>query len=211
MGRGGVVGVALGALLAAAAMPRGAEARVNATGAIATFLIYDCATCTKDKNSIFCSEASGADNDMFVFNMTTRVTIFMKKNNPLWNPDYPTVSTALGPADGAKYCWSGTFGKLTYNQGNFTDVLGSPFITVNLDCNAKNLFYRQCVSAYTLRCLCAVLLANKFPHLTHAPHSPLPSRSPLRHGHHPVVHWQRAAGGRHHVHLLLLRLLQVLQ
>lgn len=97
-------------IFAASVFVRSTEARINATGAIEVFLIYDCATCSKDKNSIFCSEASGGDTSMFVNNGTVTVNIQMKKTDPHWNPDYnpPAVTSALGPADGAKYCWSGT-------------------------------------------------------------------------------------------------------
>lgn len=66
----------------------------------------------------------------------------MKKTQAQWNPN---GAEALGPADGAKYCWSGTFGKLTNNAGNYSDLLGSPSVLVKLDCDSTNLFYRQCV------------------------------------------------------------------
>jgi len=75
------------------------EARVNATGAIAVFLISDCATCTADKNSAFCSEA-GSDSN-FAQNTTFKVTIAQKKTDVKWG--------ALGPVDGAKFCWEGEF------------------------------------------------------------------------------------------------------
>lgn len=126
----------------AALMASSAEARVNATGAVEVFLVSECAKCTTDKNSIFCSEAKGGDSDNWVFNGTLRVTIGMKKTQAIWNQN---GNEALGPADGAKYCWSGTFGKLTNNNGNFSDHLGSASVLVKLDCDQTNLFYRQCV------------------------------------------------------------------
>ncbi len=70
------------------------EARVNSTGAIGTFLIVDCETCTKDDDSIFCTNAKADTN--FVKNATYRVTIRDKK-------------IRYGAADGSKYCWSGEF------------------------------------------------------------------------------------------------------
>jgi hypothetical protein len=76
----------LALLLGAAVLPH-AEARINATGALATFLITECAECTKDKDSIFCSEASSESN--FVSNATFSVNIRQKK-------------ALFGAADGAK-------------------------------------------------------------------------------------------------------------
>jgi hypothetical protein len=84
--------VLLAAAAAAATLSTVAEARVNSTGAIGTFLITDCNACTADKNSIFCTNA-GADSN-FVKNATYKVTIKDKKQR-------------FGPADGGKYCWSG--------------------------------------------------------------------------------------------------------
>ncbi len=66
------------AVLACAVAP--AAARVNATGAIDVFLISDCGTCTSDKNSIFCTQASGDDKSSLVDNTTLTVTIYDKKN-----------------------------------------------------------------------------------------------------------------------------------
>lgn len=109
-----------------------AEARVNSTGAIATFMISDCGECTRDKDSIFCTEAAADDN--YVKNSTTTITIAQKKRN-----------YGLGPADGAKFCWEGTFGSMLNNQGGPMDVLGSSNITANLQCAKRQLFYRQCV------------------------------------------------------------------
>jgi hypothetical protein len=63
-------------------------------------LISDCATCVTDKNSIFCTEASGGDTD-YAANTTTTITIKDKKYGKVG------VVAALGPADGAKFCWSG--------------------------------------------------------------------------------------------------------
>lgn len=63
-------------------------------GAIGTFMISDCAECTKDKNSAFCSEAKSDSN--FVSNSTTRITIRQKKQ---W----------LGASAGASYCWTGKY------------------------------------------------------------------------------------------------------
>lgn len=88
----------------AALLARTAEARVNATGAIQVFLISDCASCTTDRNSIFCSEAKGADTDNWVNNGTLKVTIADKKTRAQYNMN---ANEPLGPADGAKYCWSG--------------------------------------------------------------------------------------------------------
>lgn len=100
--------VAVAAAIAAATIlssARTVEARVNATGAIETFLIFDCAECTKDKNSIFCSEAKGGDTENFVNNGTLTINIRDKKTQPQWNP--AANGQPLGPADGAKYCWTG--------------------------------------------------------------------------------------------------------
>lgn len=94
--------VAALSLLVAAAMLAPSEARVNATGAIAVFLIYDCAECTKDKNSGFCMEADSDNN--FVQNKTMRVTIQQKKNDIRFSAD---GVNKLGPVDGAKFCWEG--------------------------------------------------------------------------------------------------------
>jgi hypothetical protein len=78
--------------------------RVNSTGAIGTFMISDCAECTKDRNSIFCTTAKSDSN--FVMNGSSlpagsservKVTIKMKKDMPKY-----------GAADGGKFCWAGT-------------------------------------------------------------------------------------------------------
>ena len=79
------------------------EGRVNATGSLAIFLIADCATCTKDKNSIFCTTAASDSN--YAWNSSLKITIAEKKNNPLYNLN--ADGTALGPASGASYCWAG--------------------------------------------------------------------------------------------------------
>ena len=142
--------------------PRVADARVNATGvrplpcaplfaastrlsrnthppfptpqAIDTFMISDCSACTNDKNSIFCTQAASDSN--FVANRTAGVTIAQKKS-------------LLGPSLGAKYCWVGTFGGLLQNSGSYDSILNSENVTVNLGCDTQQLFYRQCVSAFT--------------------------------------------------------------
>lgn len=85
--------LALAAALLLALAGRG-EARVNATNAMAVFLITDCNECVADKNSIFCTEAESDSN--FVANQTRRVTITDKK-----------AMFRDAPADGAKYCWEG--------------------------------------------------------------------------------------------------------
>jgi hypothetical protein len=84
----------LAASLAAACLLPAVEARVNASGAIQVFWISECDECTADKNSIFCSEAVGADLDNYVSNGTLKVTIADKK-------------VSLGAAKGAKFCWKG--------------------------------------------------------------------------------------------------------
>jgi hypothetical protein len=121
--------VTLGAL---AALPS-VSARVNATGAIEVFMISTCEECTKDKNSIFCTSADSDGN--FVANGTMTVSIADKKR----------ILNSV--TDGERFCWSGTFGKLTNDVGNFgdTDILGSVNVTAQLACSKKNLFYRQCV------------------------------------------------------------------
>ncbi len=85
--------LALAGLVAAASMSvtEAQKARVNATSAIQVFMITDCAECTADRNSIFCTQ--GEDSD-FVKNSTYKVTIREKK-------------ARVGAADGSKYCWSG--------------------------------------------------------------------------------------------------------
>lgn len=107
------------------------QARVNATGAIEVFMITDCNACVSDKNSIFCSEAAADDN----FASNGSITITIKKKKQILN----------SPADGAKYCWMGTFGKLLNNEGSYVDMLGSDNVTAKLGCNDQSLFYRQCV------------------------------------------------------------------
>jgi hypothetical protein len=93
-------------------------------------LISDCATCTKDGDSIFCSAAASPDN--FVRNATASYSIRMKE-------------ALLGPSDGSKFCWAGTFGRLLQNSGGPYTMLGSSNVTVSLACGDKQLFYRQCV------------------------------------------------------------------
>jgi hypothetical protein len=99
-------------------------------------MISECAECTSDRDSIFCTQASSDDN--YVANSTTRVTIRQKKREP---------PLGVGPALGAKYCWEGTFGNLLRNSGKFPEMLNSRNVTVDLSCDQQNLFYRQCVSA----------------------------------------------------------------
>lgn len=106
------------------------KARVNATSAIEVFNIVDCAECTADKNSIFCTNAKEDSN--YVKNATYKVTIRDKK-------------ARFGAADGSKYCWTGTFGKLIEPIGHFDSKLGEANITAYLDCSDQDLYYRQCI------------------------------------------------------------------
>lgn len=80
------------ALCALALLPRGVDARVNATSSIDVFLISSCAECVTDRNSIFCTSASSDAN--WVSNGTVKMTIAAKK-------------ALLGPGPGASYCWQG--------------------------------------------------------------------------------------------------------
>jgi len=58
----------------------------------------------------------------------------------------------VGPGDGAKYCWAGTFGSLLKNQGGPWDgLLGSNNVSASLSCDSNNLFYRQCFSEWGRR------------------------------------------------------------
>lgn len=86
--------IALAALVAASSFDAAdaQKARVNATSAIEVFMITDCAECTSDRNSIFCTNAKEDSN--FVKNSTYKVTIREKK-------------ARVGAADGSKYCWTG--------------------------------------------------------------------------------------------------------
>jgi hypothetical protein len=125
-------------LLCLAALAAPALARVNSTGALETFWISDCSLCTNgQRDSIFCTAAS-SDSD-WVKNETTTFTVAMKKQAP---------PAGLGPGDGAKYCWSGTFGGLLNNNGGPYNILGSSNVTARLNCDSNNLFYRQCYSAW---------------------------------------------------------------
>lgn len=136
-------GVAALLLLMGAALCARSEARVNATGAIAVFLIYDCAECTKDKNSGFCMEAESDNN--FVQNKTMKVTINQKKNDPRYSAN---GVDKLGPVDGAKYCWEGTFGTLKNTVIFQQDMpaLADTNITANLGCASDKTYYRNCFS-----------------------------------------------------------------
>lgn len=140
MGRTGATALLL--LVGAALLAR-SEARVNATGAIAVFLIYDCAECTKDKNSGFCMEADSDSN--FVQNKTMRVTIAQKKNDPRYSAN---GVDKLGPVDGAKYCWEGTFGTLKNLVIVQQDMpaLADVNITATLGCASDKTYYRNCFS-----------------------------------------------------------------
>lgn len=127
------------ALVCSSLLGTSAEGRVNATGALETFWLSDCDLCTKDqKDSIFCT-AAGSDSN-WVSNATTTYTVAMKKKPP---------PNGVGPGDGAKYCWSGTFGSLLNNQGGPWDgLLGSNNVSASLSCDSNNLFYRQCYSEW---------------------------------------------------------------
>ena len=128
---------ALPLLLLALLLLSPAHGRINATGALETFWISDCNLCTNgQKDSIFCT-AAGSDSD-WVQNATTRYTVAMKKSAP---------PQGLGPGDGAKYCWTGTFGSMLNAQGGPFDILGSANVSARLSCEPNNLFYRQCYSA----------------------------------------------------------------
>ena len=112
------------------------QGRINATGALETFWLSDCDLCTKNqKDSIFCTQAASDSN--WARNTTTIYTIAMKKQPP---------PQGVGPGDGAKYCWTGTFGSLLNNKGGPYDILASTNVSANLDCDSNNLFYRQCFS-----------------------------------------------------------------
>ena len=63
-------------------------------------MITDCALCTSDGDSIFCTQAMSDDN--WAANGTTRITVRQRKQD--------TGLFGRGPALGAKYCWEGTFG-----------------------------------------------------------------------------------------------------
>lgn len=125
--------LAVAALAAGARL--GADARVNASGAIEVFLISDCAECTTDKDSVYCSDSTSDDN--FVSNGTLKVTTAQKKSS---NPPY-----GVGPSAGSHFCWAGTFGQLLYANGNYPSLLNSNNVTAKLGCDSQNLFYRQCV------------------------------------------------------------------
>lgn len=149
-----------------------AQGRINSTGALETFWISDCNLCTNgQRDSIFCTSAGSDAN--WVANATTRFTVGMKKQAP---------PGGLGPGDGNKYCWSGTFGSMLNNKGGPYDLLGSSNVSASLDCDTNNLYYRQCYSASLLALLCpffcfsAALLGPSTPF--HAPTRPLLAQSP---------------------------------
>jgi hypothetical protein len=115
---------------------RPTEGRVNATGAIAVFLINKCEECVSDKNSGFCSQAGAQTN--FVQNKTDKVTIANKKIDPRWGQQ---------GVDGNKYCWEGTFGALKNTNIKGVDLLGDANVTAFLECAQDNIYYRQCFIA----------------------------------------------------------------
>lgn len=125
---------------AAALLATTAEARTNSTGAIGTFLISNCAECTKDGDSIFCTEGKGGDAANFV-------SVFNNSLNPpaAVRVDLVKKKQDLGASDGGKYCWAGTFGKLLSPSIDNTDILESLNVTARLACDNRNLYYRQCV------------------------------------------------------------------
>lgn len=124
--------VALTALVASALLQL-ASARINATSAIDVFMITSCDVCTKDPDSIYCSESTSGSN--FVSNGTWTITTREKIR-------------LLGASDGSKFCWEGTFGAILKPNGATSPsdvVLGSLNVTAKLGCLDTNMFYRQCV------------------------------------------------------------------
>lgn len=129
-----------------AAFLRPSSARVNATGAIAVFLINKCEDCVSDKNSGFCSQAGAGSN--FVANSTTKVTINDKKIEEKWGKQ---------GTDGNKYCWEGTFGALKNTNVKAMTMLGENNVTAFLECAQDNIYYRQCfIAAQTAIILMAI-------------------------------------------------------
>ena len=126
------------ALLLLALAPAATRARINATGALDTFWISNCDLCvTGQRDSIFCTSAGSDAN--WVSNGTTTFTVAQKKSAP---------PVGVGPGDGAKYCWTGTFGSMLNSRGGPYSILGSSNVTASLDCDSNNLYYRQCYSAW---------------------------------------------------------------
>lgn len=117
------------------------QCRENATGAIETFLITECDDCVWDGDSIFCTEGK---DEHYVQNLTDKITISKKKE---W----------FGPADGARYCWEGTFGKMLNHEGHFDTILGSVDVNVSLACSSNKLFYRQCILSNQLSIILVVI------------------------------------------------------
>ena len=125
----GLFAVATAVLLA-----KTAEGRTNSTGAVNVFLITDCKECTKDGDSIFCTEGKGGDTNNYV----------EAWNNSLFPPvkiryDLSDKKRMFGAADGSKYCWSG---QLPARQPNGLDGFRSsdspPATANNRAAHAKN-------------------------------------------------------------------------
>ncbi len=124
-------------LLLLALAPAATRARINATGALDTFWISNCDLCTNgQRDSIFCTSAGSDAN--WVSNGTTTFTVAQKKS---------PAPVGVGPGDGAKYCWTGTFGAMLNSRGGPYTILGSSNVSASLDCDSNNLYYRQCYSA----------------------------------------------------------------
>jgi len=104
------------------------------SGAISTFMISQCASCTPDKNAAFCTTAGSSAN--FVQNGTVKVTIAQKTSDPAWGN--------LGPVQGVTFCWEGTFGAIKRSHGRYDGILNDNNITVSLDCDLQYIFYNQC-------------------------------------------------------------------
>lgn len=120
-----------------------ATAARNETDALSVFNITVCEKCVTDKNSIFCSEAESSADFVSVRVFPTfrpgftpvpknvKLTIEDKKKN-------------FGVSDGAKFCWSGTFGKMLDQSMYEGAIFGSQFVNASVSCSSKNLFYNQC-------------------------------------------------------------------
>ena len=72
---------------------------------------------------------------------------------------YVKVAENGDPWVPGKFCWSGTFGRMIDNEGNFTSGLlgSSEWIYANLTCKMENLYYNQCILPGTIAIVLMVI------------------------------------------------------
>ena len=115
------------------------ESRVNATGAYNVFMISDCASCTADKDSIFCTAAASPSNGIIDYLGNGSITIAQKVGRyslslPRWLldtgflrdappccatlPRFRVQISQTNALDGNKFCWQGEEESVAWRNRN---------------------------------------------------------------------------------------------